>query len=488
MLLLSIQFPIADARRFLDQVERLGSPGWPLPAPNSEFVRFFGAIRDRTLGGLAGWLGEDRICSANRGLSFSKNPYFIEGHTKTRIVFRRFYFDGRAVGKFEIGLHTNLRSFPAQLKDLETHLLRLPVRIRNDPGTPIYSELAQAGKHIAHLYLMASTPTKKAVANKDLWQVRSGTPILFLELRQNESITIPKEAKSINIPNWPANLKLFHYGIPYRGGRVYMWILQFGNSLMEEGVARTLRLYLLRLNAEHECLRLILQSIANKDIQITRGSAVSDDLQEYLDKAFKRITRYETKTGNVNEEIAEMARQSINIIRPGQLDILLENVADYRRYIRENMEKYAKQDASIVNYGYLEVNKMENKQGNTYNIENFQAGIANIESKLTNVTQSVGNVTNMDQPARDELKQLIEQLNMTLQKAPAEKIEDAEAVAETAKDLVEDISKDKPNKAKVQITLAGLKQAAENIAKVLPDVLPIAMQISSVISKSFGLG
>jgi len=32
-----------------------------------------------------------------------------------------------------------------------------------------------------------------------------------------------------------------------------------------------------------------------------------------------------------------------------------------------------------------------------------------------------------------------------------------------------------------------LKQAAENIAKVLPDVLPIAVQIATVITKSFGL-
>jgi len=492
-MLLSIQFPIADARKFLDQVERLGMPGWPLPNPNSEFVRFFGPIRDRRLGGLAGWIGEDRICKADRALSFPQNPSPIEGHAKTRIAFRRFYFDGWAVGKFEIGFHTSLDHLPAQFKDLESHFLRLPVRIGNSIGMPISCELAQAGKHIAHLYLMASTPTKRTVSDKDKWQVRSGIPLLFLEMHNYENVKIPREAKAIKLSNWPfnlwpSNLKLFHYGIPYRGGKIYMWILKEGNSAKQKNIARTLRLYLLRLNAEHECLRLILQSIAKKDIQITRGTARSDDLQRYLDKALKRITHFETRTGSVNDEIAQIARQSINIIRPGQLDLLLENVNDYRRYLRKNIEMYAKQDASIINNYFTEIQKMENKQGNTYNFSNFQAGIMNIESTLTNVSQNVGNIPNIDQSTKDELKQLFEQLNTILQKIPKEKIEDAEAVADIAKDLVENTSKDKPNKAKLQITLAELKQAAENIAKVLPDVLPIAIQISSVISKSFGLG
>jgi hypothetical protein len=486
-MLFSIQFPLADARKFLDQGERLG-PAWPFPLPDYDFIRFFGAIRYRTLGGLAGWIGEDLICKADRALSISTSPSLIAGRPKTRIAFRRFYFDGWAVGKFEIGFHISFLYFPTQVEDLGSSFLRLPVRIRNILGTPINSQLAQAGKHIAHLYLMASTPTKKTVSDKDKWQVRSGTPLLFLELRQDEDLIIPKEAKSIDLPSWASPLKLFHYGIPYRGGKIYMWILQLGNSPMQEGIVRTLRLYLLRLNAEHECLRLILQSITKKEIQITRGTDLSDDLQRYLDKAFKRITRFETKTGSVNEEIAEMARQSINIIRPGQLDLLLESVNDYRRYLRKNIEKYAKQDASIINNYFMEIQHMGNKQGNTYNFSNFQAGILNIESTLTNVSQNVSNIRNIDQSTKDELQQLIEQLNMTLQKIPEEKIEDAKAVADIAEDLVEDISKDKPNKAKLQITLAGLKHAAENIAKLLPDVLPIAIQISNVISKSFTLG
>lgn len=483
----SVQFPIVDTRRFLVQSERLGYPEWPLPTPNSEFVRFFGTIRDRALGGLLGGFGEDRICEANRAFSLKPPSSLLlsEGSINPRVLFRRFYFDGLAMGKFEVGFDLSPHYPSISLKELGTQLLHIPVRVRNASGSPVNCDLAEAGKHIANLYLAASTPTKKTVLDKNKWQVRAGIPILFLQTSKYKNLTIPKEAISINLPDWP--LRLYHYGIPYRGGKIYTWILQSELSKIQQDISRTLRLYLLRLNAEHECLRLILQNITNKNIEITRGTIESDNLQWYLDKTLKRIKRLESTSGNVNEQIAEIARQSINTIRPGQLDILLENVNDYRRHIREKIENYANKDASIINYGYMEVRNMENKQGNTYNLSNFKAGILNIESKLTNVSQSIRDIPSFDQSLKDELKQLIEQLNVALQKAPIEKIDESEALVDTTKNLVEDISKDKPNKAKIQLTLEGLKKAAENIASVLPEVLPIVIQISMAVAKAFGL-
>lgn len=404
-MLLTIQFPIADARKFLDQAERLGSPGWPIPDPNSEFVRYFGAIRDRHLGGLAGWLGEDRICKADRALIFStQNRLFKKGPTNTRVVFRRFYFDGWAVGKFEVGFRVSQDLFPKQFDLLGKYFLHLPVRIGNPLGSHTSCELAQAGKPLAQLFHLASSPTKRTPQDQDAWQVRAGIPILLLEVRDRENTRIPNDARLITLPDWPpTDLRLFHHGIPYRGGKINIWILQITNPYWDKDVARNLRLYLLRLNAEHECLRLVLQSIANREIEITRGTPASDNLQWYLDKAMKRITHYESKTGQMNEEIAEIARQSINRIRPGQLDLLLERVEDYRKHLRKNIETFAIKDAQTVNINYMDVQKMENKQGNTYNFSNFQAGILNIESTMKNVTQNVGNVSNMDPASRDAL-------------------------------------------------------------------------------------
>ena len=81
-----------------------------------------------------------------------------------------------------------------------------------------------------------------------------------------------------------------------------------------------------------------------------------------------------------------------------------------------------------------------------------------------------------------ELEKLVAQLNEALQKVPPEKAEDAEAVAEMTKSLIDTASAEKPNKTMIQITGEGLKQAAKNIADVMPTVLSIATQIVTTIA------
>jgi hypothetical protein len=77
-------------------------------------------------------------------------------------------------------------------------------------------------------------------------------------------------------------------------------------------------------------------------------------------------------------------------------------------------------------------------------------------------------------------------LNEALQKIPAEKQEDAQAVAETAKALIDVAKSEKPNKTMLQITGEGLKKAAQNLAEAMPTVLTIASQIVMTVMKLTG--
>ncbi|MBK9941552.1 MAG: caspase family protein [Kouleothrix sp.] len=125
--------------------------------------------------------------------------------------------------------------------------------------------------------------------------------------------------------------------------------------------------------------------------------------------------------------------------------------------------------------------------GDQFNMSgNFSGAILNIKSTLSNVAQSIGAAPAGDAATRARLQALIAQLSAELQKVPADKAGDAEAVAETAKAAVEQASKVPPNKTLVQISVEGLKQAAQNIAAVLPNVLPIAMQIADAVRKMVG--
>lgn len=113
----------------------------------------------------------------------------------------------------------------------------------------------------------------------------------------------------------------------------------------------------------------------------------------------------------------------------------------------------------------------------------FRGAIINIKSTLTNVQQSVGEIRTDDQNARQELEKLIGQLSEALEKTPDGNQEQAQAVAETAKALVDTAKAEKPNKTMLQITGEGLKQAAQNLAEVMPVVVTIASQIVMTVAK-----
>jgi hypothetical protein len=123
-----------------------------------------------------------------------------------------------------------------------------------------------------------------------------------------------------------------------------------------------------------------------------------------------------------------------------------------------------------------------------YNMSgDFRGAIINIKSTLTNVQQSVGDIRSDDQNARKELEELIGQLSEALQKVPEKNQEQAEAVAETAKVLVDTAKAEKPNKTMVKITGEGLKQAAQNLADVMPVVVTLAGQIALTVAKLIGV-
>jgi hypothetical protein len=68
-------------------------------------------------------------------------------------------------------------------------------------------------------------------------------------------------------------------------------------------------------------------------------------------------------------------------------------------------------------------------------------------------------------------------LETVLREVPQENEDDAEAVANMAKSLIESATRDKPNKPLVQISVEGLKRAAENVAVITPKVLLTAQAI-----------
>jgi hypothetical protein len=137
--------------------------------------------------------------------------------------------------------------------------------------------------------------------------------------------------------------------------------------------------------------------------------------------------------------------------------------------------------------GNIDKRKGNFVSGDQFNMSgNFSGAILNIKSTLSNVSQSIGAAAHGDDATKAELQALIAQLSAALEQVPAEQTADAEAVVETAKAAVEQATKEQPNRTMVQISAEGLKQAAQNLAAVLPTVLPLATRIAEAVQRMAG--
>lgn len=128
-------------------------------------------------------------------------------------------------------------------------------------------------------------------------------------------------------------------------------------------------------------------------------------------------------------------------------------------------------------------------RGDSYNMSgDFRGAILNIKSTLSDVQQTIGSMTTPNETDKQELQDLVKQLEQALISVPAARDEDAEAVSKTTEVLVNLAAAEKPNKTMLQITGEGLKQAAKNLAAITPDVMTIATGIVMTIGKIAGLG
>jgi hypothetical protein len=116
--------------------------------------------------------------------------------------------------------------------------------------------------------------------------------------------------------------------------------------------------------------------------------------------------------------------------------------------------------------------------GDTYDMSgDFRGANLNIKSKLQDVSQTIGALTQADQPKKDELQQLILQLNAALQSAPPQKVEEAEEVSEATKLLIDAAAGEDPNPTMFKMMGAGLKQAAGGLKSELPMVIDLTTKI-----------
>jgi hypothetical protein len=281
-LFVSVQFPLADLRPFLDgDTGRLSSPPWPLIDPTRHFIRSIGAARERPRGGVAEWLGEGVYCDAAKMLRL-EHPAAGPAGVTLRPVFRRLFVSGHpdwagALARLDAGFrlrpnHRRHDSTYRQADPLEAAgaVLRHPVTVRGRPGEP--TPLMSAGGRLARLLRYATTRTAPAVTSRDWW-VQAGRPLVLIE----------------RVADASGHPYLAHHAVATfesERQRVPVWIVDYSPSA-NRGSVRSIRIHLWRLHQEREILRLVLAACLQKLLNPHGNRA----LRDYLARQSNRLRR-----------------------------------------------------------------------------------------------------------------------------------------------------------------------------------------------------
>lgn len=363
IMFLVIQIPLVDLRQFIaDDLGLLGRPNWPAPIANRDFVRSFGSIRRRPRGGLPGWLGESLICEANRAVRLRGILHSRDKRVdiKLFVCFKRFYFDGLAVGKFEIGIV--LPDFPRLIandqKAFLQSVLSTHATVPTAGGGFKTCRIVDLGKPLANLYATSSRRTSWQ-GNHQNWWVQPCEPMLLVEPKQHQGLLLPFQGKVIPLRDHLRDFILSCYTVPDNGGSLRMWMLapqkrslRWWSSKDPEQFQqqRAIRMYLLRLHAERECLNRVLSELGTGRLEVEPRSSSADMLQHYLNIATRRISRREKNLEKLAEDgVAEAVRSAEDYLAPGERDSILAALdnLDTRKNVFRKVERYLSGQVNI---------------------------------------------------------------------------------------------------------------------------------------------
>lgn len=121
--------------------------------------------------------------------------------------------------------------------------------------------------------------------------------------------------------------------------------------------------------------------------------------------------------------------------------------------------------------------------GNTTTFGDISNSVINIDSLLDGVEQSINRSPHLDAASKTELQELFKQLAAELQQPTTQQSSDTKEIVNSAKDAAEAVSKEQLDKPKLTVSLDGLKKAALDLGKVLPNLILPAFKIADILSK-----
>jgi hypothetical protein len=496
-LFIAIQIPFADLRPFLDEeTARLAIPGWPNPQVDVEFVRAVGAVRERRHGGLSPWVGEGYYANAARALRFLPGfagwpPIGQANAARLPCVFRRYFSDGGAVARVEVGFGPRNEKLDleglggSELVDLIAGCLAVPVRVPMPAGEWAAAELIGAGRPIAR-HLLRSTTTNNSGGDSEGWWLRALRPTAIVAYESSEVSDLP--ATVTTVPMEPGGPSI-HHAVLARGGiSVPVWFIPWEQTDNADEMRR-IRLHLFRLHAEREVFKWTLSAAAQG--RLTGASDIDpwNRLQRYLNDTIRLLRRDRGYGIDSSEELKSALRLG-DLMNPGDRESLLAQFEGMRTNVFRKVEEVPSQQGrqpiiyvEKLNQFYGKVNmddhsKMDDHSTNLGDVLNSQLeGVFGSSNTVQDSFNRIGQSGASDD-VKSVLKELVEavgKLGEGSDVAPA----DRETAARDLDGLVREATAASPRRGMVETLGDGLIQTAKKVGEV---GLPIVKLVTQLIA------
>jgi len=318
-MLVVLQMPLVDLRVFRASSPRRKRPHWPTPDAGTEFMRHFGAVRERQTGKRTPLAWTDEIYFVNASRALRIQP-FQRKQKRWTCAFRRILTDGGPVARFEIGFNippTRLDPPTPLLETLST-ILSMPCTLR---GQKLSTKLLLVGKRMAGLYARSTAPSGTKQMGDE---VVSGQPTILVQLDDLEKVGMPKSLDFDR--DHLAFMKTTQNGIALN-----LWVT---NSYF--GDPRNTRAALLRLSAEHQALKYILRDITEGNVLLHGESAQTDALQTYLNSAGRTLSK-ETRFGIDQSVLIALTQKYETLCGGPELVLLRSNLQEIRPQIKSRV-------------------------------------------------------------------------------------------------------------------------------------------------------
>jgi hypothetical protein len=283
-----------------------------------------------------------------------------------------------------------------------------------------------------------------------------------------DGLVLPPHARAVSTPGIGGD-PLHHAWLQLAGQRCSTWLLRSdtGANVAE---LRKLRIHLLRLHAERECLRLVLQAVSNGSIKLDADLAQSDAVQYYLDRAMPVVTQ-PVRDGMVQAGLLEVAQSATGLALPGQA----ASFDAMRRQMAEKVQRYIRRSEIVAPV----ITNVFGDQMNTH----IQLGSVSVSGDFNLVTaQNIENSFNkaagsqVDDQLKAALKELTMQVASLAKQLPAE---DAERVSKDLAVLTAEAVSKAPRKPWYELSATGLVDAAKSVAEL---AVPVTTAVKAVLA------